>query len=73
MFRLGETRSTHCPVEGHGHTVSGRMHSVDATHAAIERAEIGCRFGWGRIEVPTVRPEGFEPPTHGLEGSCSIH
>ena len=22
--------------------------------------------------IPLVRQEGFEPPTHGLEGRCSI-
>ncbi len=28
-----------------------------------------CHTGLGKV----ARPEGFEPPTLGLEGRCSIH
>ena len=47
-------------------TPDGQIHSLELYRLSYTHHRIGIRPSFARLE-------GLEPPTHGLEGRCSIH
>jgi hypothetical protein len=54
---------------------SCRLHETSNAQTRGDRGKVGADIvdpHWTPVSLALARPGGFEPPTHSLEGCCSI-